>query len=309
MSRFLLRRVATILISLFFIVTITFFMAKALPGGPFATEKKLPAAVLRNIEAKYQLNDPLWKQYTDYLAGVARGDLGPSFKYPNRTVNAIIADGFPVSAKLGALAVLLSLFLGLSAGVISAMWQNKFPDYAAMILATIGFSVPGFIFAGVMQYYFSYRWNLLPAAMWGKPSQLVMPVLALAALPTATIARLMRASMLEVLQQDYIKTARAKGLSSRLVVYRHCLRNAIQPVVTFIGPLIAAVFTGSFVIEYIFTIPGLGRFFVMSIQNRDYTMIMGTTVFYSLFLMLMNFLVDIIYVIIDPRIRIMDRRG
>ncbi len=309
MSRFLLRRVATILISLFFIVTITFFMAKALPGGPFSTEKKLPAAVLRNIEAKYQLNDPMWKQYTNYLASVARGDLGPSFKYPNRTVNKIIADGFPVSAKLGALAILLSLFLGLSAGVLSAMWQNKFPDYAAMILATIGFSVPGFIFAGVMQYYFSYSWNLLPAAMWGKPSQLVMPVLALAALPTATIARLMRASMLEVLQQDYIKTARAKGLSSRLVVYRHCLRNAIQPVVTFIGPLIAAVFTGSFVIEYIFTIPGLGRFFVMSIQNRDYTMIMGTTVFYSLFLMLMNFLVDIVYVIIDPRIRIMDRRG
>jgi oligopeptide transport system permease protein len=284
-------------------------MMKAIPGGPFSSEKKIAPSIMKNIDAKYHLNDPLWKQYTDYLVRVTKRDLGPSFKYPNRTVNDIISDGFPVSAKLGTYAVLLSLFLGLLAGVVSALWQNKFPDYFTMILATVGFSVPGFILAGVLQYYFSYRWNLLPAAMWGKPQQMIMPVLCLAALPMATVARLMRAGMLEVLQQDYIKTAKAKGLPSRLVIYRHCLRNAIQPVVTFLGPLIAAIFTGSFVIEYLFTIPGLGRFFVMSIQNRDYTVIMGTTVFYSIFLMMMNLVVDLAYVLIDPRIKLVERKG
>lgn len=309
MAYFLARRLGILLISLFFVVTLTFFIMRALPAGPFSSEKNLPPAIMMNIEEKYHLNDPLWKQYVDHLGRVVRWDLGPSFKYPNRTVNEIINTGFPVSATIGALAVLLALVVGLTAGVVSALWQNKFPDYLAMVLATIGFSVPSFILAGVLQYFLSYRWHLLPAAMWGNPAQVVMPVLSLAALPTAVIARLMRAGMLEVLQQDYIKTAKAKGLSTRLTIYRHCLRNAIQPVVTYLGPLVAAIFTGSFVVEYIFTIPGLGRLFVMSIQNRDYTVIMGVTVFYSIFLMVMNLLVDFAYAIIDPRIKLADRKG
>lgn len=305
---FLLRRVATVLVSLFFIVTLTFFMMKAIPGGPFTREKALPPAIEKAINEKYHFDDPLWKQYFDYLYRTARWDLGPSFKYESMTVNDIIREYFPVSAQLGAVAVGLALLVGLPAGIISALKQNHFQDYGTMVLATIGFSVPSFVVAGVLQYFLAYRWHLLPPAMWGSWKNVVMPALALAALPTAMIARLMRSSMLEVLQQDYVRTARAKGLPERRVIYRHVMRNAILPVVTYLGPLIAGVFTGSFIIEFIFAVPGLGRSFVTSISNRDYTVIMGTTVFYSLFLMVMNLVVDVAYVLIDPRIKLVERR-
>ncbi|MBF7084020.1 ABC transporter permease [Desulfallas sp. Bu1-1] len=308
MVRFMVRRLAMALVSLFFVVTLTFFIMKAIPGGPFASEKSLPPNILAAINEKYHLNDPLWKQYVDYLGRTARWDFGPSFKYPNRTVNDIIRDGFPVSAAVGAMAVGLALGVGLLAGVMSALKQNHFQDYGTMVLATLGFSVPSFVMAGLLQYFLAYRWQVLPPALWGSWKNIVMPALALSALPTAMIARLMRSSMLEVLQQDYIKTARAKGLSERVIIYRHVLRNAILPVVTYLGPLIAGVFTGSFIIESIFAVPGLGRWFVLSIANRDYTVIMGTTVFYSLFLIAMNLLVDLAYVIIDPRIKLVDRK-
>lgn len=308
MLHYLVRRVGTVLLSLFFVVTLTFFIMRVVPGGPFASEKALPPAVEQAINEKYHFNDPLWKQYLDYLGRTARWDLGPSFKYQAMTVNEIIAQYFPVSALLGAVAVSLAVGVGLLAGVVSALRQNSFQDYGTMVLATLGFSVPSFVVAGLIQYLFAYRLQILPPAMWGGWKHMVMPALALSTLPTAMIARLMRSNMLEVLQQDYVRTAKAKGLSERLVLYRHVLRNAILPVVTYLGPLVAGVFTGSFIIEHIFAVPGLGRSFVTSIQNRDYTVIMGTTVFYSLFLMVMNLLVDLGYVIIDPRIKLTERR-
>lgn len=308
MAQYLLRRFATITLAMWLIVTITFAIMHAIPGGPFASEKKVPDAVKRNLEARYHLNDPLYKQYTDYLKNLLRGDLGPSFKYEYRTVNSIIKESFPVSATLGSLAIVFSLVVGLLAGIVSALRQNRWQDYTAMILATASFSVPSFILSGLLMYVFAYKLQWLPPAMWGSWQQAILPTLALSALPTAFIARLTRSSMLEVLQQDYLKTARAKGLSEKAIVVRHALRNAILPVVTYVGPLIATVLTGSFVVESIFAIPGLGRWFVLSVTNRDYTVILGTTVFYSAFLMAMNFLVDLAYVAIDPRIKLVDRR-
>jgi len=295
-------------VGLLVIVTVVFFLMHAIPGGPFASEKKLPPEIIRNLNARYHLDDPLWKQYRDYLGNLVRGDLGPSFKYQDRTVNDLVKEGFPVSATLGAIAVGLALIVGCLAGIIAALRHNMWQDYTAIVLATINFSVPSFIMAALLMYIFALKLASLPAAMWGTPQQVVLPALALSAYPTAFIASLMRSSMLEVLQQDYIKTARAKGLSERAVIWRHGIRNAILPVITYLGPLIAGVFTGSFIIERIFAIPGLGEHFVTSISNRDYTVILGVTVFYSAFLMSMNFLVDIAYVVIDPRIKLMDQK-
>jgi len=295
-------------VGLLVIVTVVFFLMHAIPGGPFASEKKLPPEIIRNLNARYHLDDPLWKQYRDYLGNLVRGDLGPSFKYQDRTVNDLVKEGFPVSATLGAIAVGLALIVGCLAGIIAALRHNMWQDYTAIVLATINFSVPSFIMAALLMYIFALKLAWLPAAMWGTPQQVVLPALALSAYPTAFIASLMRSSMLEVLQQDYIKTARAKGLSERAVIWRHGIRNAILPVITYLGPLIAGVFTGSFIIERIFAIPGLGEHFVTSISNRDYTVILGVTVFYSAFLMSMNFLVDIAYVVIDPRIKLMDQK-
>lgn len=304
MLRYTVGRLVSMLIVLWVIITITFLLMHAIPGGPFTAEKALPPAVLQNIEARYHLNDPLWQQYIDYLFNIAHGDLGPSFKYEARTVNDIIAESFPVSAELGAATILISLIIGIPAGMISALRQNRWPDYVAMFFATIGISVPNFILATLFIYVFALQLRLLPAAMWAGPEYIILPALALAGLPTAFIARLMRSSMLEVLGQDFIKTARAKGLSAFLILYRHALKNALIPVVTYLGPLIAGIFTGSFVIETIFAIPGLGRHFVTSIYNRDYTVILGITVFYSALLVFLNFLVDIAYVKLDPRIKL-----
>ena len=260
MLGFILRRIGTIFLALFLISSFTFFGMKIIPGGPFDGEKRLPPAVEKNIRAKYRLDDPLLVQYRDYLVNLAQGDFGPSFKYPTRTVNQIIAEGFPVSASLGAAALLLALSLGILLGIISALKQNQWQDYLAIIIATIGFSVPSFVLATLLQYVFSYKLGWLPPAMWGSWQQAVLPAVSLAALPTAAIARLMRSNMLEVLQQDYIRTARAKGLKTRVVIYRHALRNALMPIITYLGPLIAGIFTGSFVVEHIFAIPGLGRY-------------------------------------------------
>lgn len=308
MVRYVLRRAATMSLALWLIITITFVTMYSVPGGPFSSEKKVPPTVLQNLNARYHLDDPYWKQYANYLLNVLKWDLGPSFKY-DRTVNEIINEGFPVSAQLGAVAVTFALGAGLILGVISAWKRNRWQDYTAMALATLGFSVPSFILSGLLMYIFAFKLMWLPPAMWGSWEHVVMPALALSALPTAFIARLMRSSMLEVLQQDYIKTARAKGLSPVYILMRHAVKNAIMPVVTYLGPLVATVFTGSFVVETIFAVPGLGRYFVLSILNRDYTLILGLTVFYSIFLMLMNFIVDIVYLFLDPRIKLADDRG
>lgn len=276
----------------------------AIPGGPFKKEKALPPAVQRNIEERYKLNDPLWKQYTDYMSNLVRGDLGPSFKYLGRSVNDIIRDGFPVSATLGAWAILFALVVGVPAGIISALNQNKWQDNAVMAIAIIGVSVPNFVIATLLMYVFAVKLRWLPVALWGTPKHVILPMIALAGFPAAFFARLMRSSTLDVLSQDYIRTARAKGLSWYAVVVKHVVKNAILPVVTYLGPLIAGILTGSFVVENIFAIPGLGRYYVTSIYNRDYTTIMGVTIFYSAFLVLVNFLVDITYGWIDPRIKL-----
>lgn len=308
MVHYIIKRIFSLIIVLFVVITVTFALMHSIPGGPFTSERNLPPAVMKNIEERYHLNDPLWVQYADYLKNVIKGDLGPSFKYEARTVNEIIAESFPVSAQLGTIAILLSVAIGVPVGIISALRQNQWPDYLAMFLGTIGISVPNFIISTILIYIFALKLDLLPAAMWGDPEYMILPAVSLAGFPTAFIARLMRSSMLEVLSQDYIKTAKAKGLSSLQIICRHALKNALIPVVTYLGPLIAAVFTGSFVIESIFAIPGLGRHFVTSIYNRDYTVILGITVFYSTLLIVLNFLVDMAYVLLDPRIKLTARK-
>ena len=303
MFKSIVGRMLSMVLVLWVIITVTFVLMHAIPGGPFTSEKALPEAVMKNIEARYRLNDPLPKQYVDYWANLLQGDLGPSFKYESRTVNEIIAEGFPVSAELGLIAVSFSVLIGVPAGMAGALYQNRWPDHLVMLLATVGISVPSFILATVLIYIFALWLQLLPAAMWGSPEYVILPALALAGMPTAFIARLTRSSMLEVLAQDYIRTARAKGIAPLKILWLHALKNALLPVVTYLGPMIAAIFTGSFVIESIFAIPGLGRHFVTSIYNRDYTVILGITVFYSALLVLMNFLVDLAYLWLDPRIK------
>ena len=304
MGGYVLRRAVSVILVVFVVATGTFILMHAIPGGPFKKEKALPPAVQRNIEERYKLNDPLWKQYTDYLSNLIRGDLGPSFKYLGRSVNDIIRDGFPVSATLGAWAILFALVVGVPAGIISALNQNKWQDNVVMAIAIIGVSVPNFVIATLLMYVFAVKLRWLPVAMWGTPRHVILPMIALAGFPAAFFARLMRSSTLDVLSQDYIRTARAKGLSWYAVVVKHVVKNAILPVVTYLGPLVAGILTGSFVVENIFAIPGLGRYYVTSIYNRDYTTIMGVTIFYSAFLVLLNFLVDIAYGWIDPRIKL-----
>lgn len=300
---YILRRILSSIFVILIIITITFILMHAIPGGPFTREKELPPEILKNIEARYKLDQPLYKQYFDYLKNLIKFDLGPSFKYEDRTVNQIIEEGLPVSAILGLSATLLALIIGIPAGIISALRHNRFLDNLVMLFATFGVSIPNFIIAAVLMFVFALKLKLLPAALWGDFSNAILPVAALSLHPTAFIARLTRSTLIEVLNQDYIRVARAKGLSWFYVIYRHALKNAIIPVVTYLGPLLAGILTGSFVIENIFAIPGLGKYFVTSIYNRDYTVILGVTIFYSLLLIFLNLLVDIIYVYLDPRIK------
>lgn len=302
-GKYIAKKLAYMFMALFIIVSATFFLMKAIPGDPFSDEQGMPPEILESLRDHYGLNDPWYVQYGRYLIQVASWDLGPSFVYKGRTVNEIIADGFPVSFVLGMEALILSVTAGVTLGAIASIKQNSWQDYVAMLLAIIAISVPSFILATVMQYVFAMKLGILPVARWGTFAHTVMPTIALAALPTAFIARLTRSNMLEVLQQDYIKTARSKGLSEWRVMTRHALPNAILPVVTYLGQLTAGIFIGSFVIEKIFGIPGLGQWFVQSVLNRDYTTIMGTAVFYSVLLLTMIFLVDIAYMVLDPRIR------
>ncbi|SDD86814.1 ABC transporter permease [Sporomusa acidovorans] len=304
MFRYTVNRIVSSLLVLLTIISITFLLMHAIPGGPFTGEKNIPAAVLKNIEEHYRLNDPLWKQYIDYLASLAQFDLGPSFKYAGRSVNDIIRESFPVSFQLGLESIILAVLLGIPAGAVAALRQNKWQDHLTMIFATLGVSVPSFVLATVLVYVLAIKLALLPASMWNGVEYTIMPALALAAQPTAFIARLTRASMLEVLAQDYMKTARAKGLPQLIILYRHALKNALIPVITYIGPMSASILTGSFIIENIFAIPGLGRHFVTSIYNRDYTVILGVTVFYSVLVIGLNLVVDLIYPLLDPRIKL-----
>lgn len=302
--KYISKRIVYMLLSLLLIVTATFFLMKSAPGGPFTSEKAVSPEIKKNLEEFYGLNQPWYKQYGDYLGSIAQWDFGPSFKYKGQTVNDLIDQGFPVSFMLGLEALILAVAVGIILGVIAALNHNRWQDYGAMILAVLGISVPSFIMAAVLQYVLATKFGLFPVAGWDSWIYTFLPALALAASPMAFIARLTRSSMLEVLSNDYIKTAKAKGLSRNVITVKHAIRNALLPVVSYLGPLAASVLTGSFIIEKIFGIPGLGAHFVTSISNRDYTTIMGVTVFFSIILLVSILIVDIVYGLIDPRIKL-----
>ncbi|UOQ50468.1 ABC transporter permease [Gracilibacillus caseinilyticus] len=309
MITYIVKRLGYIILSLYFIITITFFLMHAAPGGPFASERALTPAIEEQMNEAYGLNDPILVQYFDYLVNAFTFDFGPSFKYVGQEVNDIIIRGLPYSLVLGLESMFIALAVGVLLGVIAAVKHNKFGDYTAMVIAVLGISVPSFIMAAGLQYIFSIQMQVLPIARFTSFAHTILPAIALASTPLAFIARLMRSSMLDVLSMDYIKTAKAKGIGQRVVTYRHGLRNAILPVISYIGPLIASILTGSFVIEKIFGIPGLGNEFVVSVTNRDYTVIMGTTVFYSVLLLVSILIVDLIYGFVDPRIKLGTKGG
>ena len=306
MIRFIIRRLISLIPTLFLIVTFSFFIMKVAPGGPFSAERNPPPEVLANINKVYHLDEPLPKQYVRYLGNMLRGDLGPSFRYKDYTVNDLIGNTMPNSLILGITALCSALFFGLLVGLISAVKRNSVADYAAMSIAVIGISVPLFVVGPLLMLLFAVKLKWLPTSGWITGRQglktRVMPALALSLPYFAYIARLSRASVLEVLRSDYIRTAYAKGLSYPVVLFKHALKGAMLPVISYLGPAFAGIITGSVVIEKIFLVPGLGTFFVQSALNRDYTLIMGTVVMYSIILIFMNFVVDILYAVIDPRI-------
>jgi oligopeptide transport system permease protein len=289
---------------LWIVATATFGLLRLLPGGPFDREKVLPPEVLRNVEARYHLDAPLPVQYVRYLHGLVRGDLGPSYKYVGRDVSAILRDALPVSLQLGALALGIALALGVSVGLAAGTHRGLAPDHAATLLAILGMSVPSFVLGAVLILGVGLGLGWLPAALWEGPIYAVLPALTLAATPAAYVARLTRAGVLDVIDLDFVRTARAKGCSERRVRIRHILRNALLAVVTYFGPLLAVLLTGSFVVEQIFAIPGMGRFFVTAVTNRDYPLVLGVTLVYSALVVFANLGVDLLYAWLDPRIRL-----
>lgn len=303
MLKYVLKRIVMMIVTLFFIVLLTFILMHSVPGGPFTQERELPAQVEAALNEKYHLNDPLPKQFFDYVAGIVRFDLGPSFKYQGKSVNDFIENGFPVSARLGGVTILFILLVSIPLGIFAAIKNDKWQDMLVMSLATIGITIPSFVVATVLMYFFSYKLKWTPTFGLESWKSYILPVVALGGYSTSFIARLMRSSLLEVMGQDYIRTARSKGLTEAKIITRHALRNALIPVVTILGPTIAGLLTGSFVIEKIFAIPGMGVYFVDSVGQRDYTAIMGITVFYATFLIVMVFIVDFFYLLIDPRIQ------
>lgn len=301
----LAKRVGWTLLTLWVVYTLTFLLMRFSPGGPFASEKNLPEAIKRNIEARYHLNDPLLKQYADNLARIAfRGDFGPSMKLEDFTVWEVIGPGFSVSAPLGILALMLALILGLLAGLSAASRRNSVFDWLTMGVATIGIALPSFVTGSLAIVLFVFWLRLLPAGGWGTVNQIVLPAVCLALPYAAYIARLTKASALETLNQDYIRTARAKGLKDHQVMLKHALRGAIQPVISYLGPATAAVLTGSLVIERIFAIPGMGTHFIEAATQRDYPLVTGTVLLYTLLLNVMNLIVDVARAVNDPRVRL-----
>jgi oligopeptide transport system permease protein len=299
-----LDRFISIILTLLAIVTLTFFMMHTVPGGPFAREKEVPPEVLKALEAKYHLDEPLWKQYTNYLSGLLRWDLGPSFQKIGVTVNDIIRDSMPASAKLGAVTLVFVLLLGIPAGILSAVRRDAISDHVIRFAATLGQTIPSFVLATLLIYFFSSKLKIFPTFGLKSWRHFVLPCIALGGYSLSFVIRLVRSSMLESLGQDYIRTARAKGVPEFSVLYKHALRNSMIPVVTYMGPLIATVVTGSFVVEKIFAIPGMGKYFVDSITNRDYTVLIGLTVLDAIILCAAVFIVDVLYGVIDPRIRV-----
>jgi len=302
-TRFILKRLFALIITLLVVVTVVFFLVRLAPGGPFDSERAVPPEAIAALEAKYRLDDPLLVQYRDFVADlVLRGNLGPCFKYPGRTVNELIAQSLPVSMQLGVLAMLFALAVGIPLGIIGATRQNTWADHVAMSAAMIGVSVPRFVLAPLLVLLLSLTLYLLPVARWESWRHMILPVIC-AGLPTAAyVARLTRGGMLEVIRSDFVRTARAKGLSERAVIYRHALRGGLLPVVSFLGPGVSSLLVGSLVIEQIFSIPGMGRYFIEAALNRDYNLVMGITIVYGTLVMVLNALVDIAYAWLDPRV-------
>ena len=303
MAKYICKRVIAAIVTLFALVTIVFFLVRLMPGEPF-TSAKLTPEVAANMMSYYGFDRPMSEQYVNYLNNLLHGNFGFSMKYTNRTVNDIIGETFPFSADLGIRALCMALSVGLVLGIVAARNRGNGVDFFCVIVAILGTSIPDFIMGAVLQYFFGIRWGLLPIAQYKGIEYTILPATALAFYTIASVSRLMRASMLEVVQQDYIKTAKAKGLSNVRITVRHQIRNAIMPVVTLMGPTVASVLTGTFVVESIFAVPGMGKYYVDSITNNDYSMILGMTVFYGAFLIFCNLVVDILYGVVDPRIRI-----
>ncbi|HOX12820.1 MAG TPA: ABC transporter permease subunit [Spirochaetia bacterium] len=305
MARFFIRRLLSLVPTMFIIVTLSFFLIRLAPGGPFARERDLPEAILQNILKRYHMDEPLPKQYLRYLGDVIRWDFGPSLRYRDRSVNEMIDTTLPVSTALGLTALSLAVILGVNVGIVSALKQNKWPDYTAMSVAVVGISVPLFVMGPILQMVFAIWLKWLPPGQWLSDHGLkaiILPAVTLSFPYFAYIARLSRASVLEVLRSDYIRTARAKGLKESVVIVKHVLKGALLPVVTYLGPALSGIVTGSVVVEAVFVVPGLGRPFVQAAINRDYTMIMADVIVYSLLLITANLVVDLVYGLLDPRI-------
>ncbi len=303
MGKYIIRRLLWMILVLFVVAFVTFCLMHLVPGGPWDRDKQLPQTVIDNLNRKYGLNQPFFVQFKNYIFNAVRGDLGVSYIYQDRSVTSIIMGGFPVSATLGLVAFLIAILVGVPLGIAAAIKQNSFIDYFAVIFATIFASMPNFVLGILLMIIFSVTLHWFPTSGWGSIRQIIMPAFALAALPAAYMARISRASMLDVTRQDYIRTARAKGLTERVVLIRHILRNAMIPVVTIAGPELAGLVTGSFIVESLFSVPGIGRLFVQAVSQRDYGLIMGTVLFYAFAIAIINLVVDILYGMIDPRIR------
>lgn len=303
MKNYFVKRIVTSFFTILLIATITFFLMHSIPGGPFTRERPVPDEILKILNKKYHLDDPLYKQYYDYMKGLLTFDLGPSYSKIGTDVEDLIIGGFPDSAKIGLLATILIIVVGIPVGMISALKQNKPVDYMVMFFATLGVTVPSFVIATVYIYFFAGKLGWVPTFGLRSALSYIGPVIALSGYSLSFVARLTRSSMLEILRQDYIRTARANGIREKKIIAKHAMKNALIPVVTYIGPMIAAILTGSFVVERIFAISGMGRYFVESVTNRDYTTILGMTVFYASFYVIMILLVDVAYALIDPRIR------
>lgn len=303
MLRFLLRRLLYGVVVLWVVATLTFTFLRLLPGGPFDRDRRLPPEVMANIEAKYHLDEPLLKQYGRYITGILHGDLGPSYKYLDREVSDIIVDTLPTSATLGLFALLSALAFSLPLGVAAARHHDRWIDRTCVLLVTLGISLPTFILGALLIWIFSLKLGWFQAARWGTPGSAVLPAITLGAMPCAHLTYLLRSSLLETLEQDFIRTARAKGLKESLVLFKHALRNSLIPVLTLLGPLLAYLVAGSFVVEFVFAIPGMGRYFITAVTDRDYPLIMGVTLVYTALLVCANLTIDILYSVVDPRMR------
>ena len=309
MLKYVVKRIIYMFITIFCIATATFFLMRSIPGDPLSSmAQTLPEQTKANYYAKYGLDKPLFTQYLMYMKNLVKGDLGDSNVYPGRSVGGVIAETSPVSATIGGPALVIGLVLGITFGIIAALFKNKWPDYIVMVIAIMGITIPVFVLVSLMQYFFSIKLGWLPSSGWGQPKHLIMPVIVLSFSTIATYARYIKSSMLDVLDQDYILTARSKGLSEGQIVRRHVLRNSLLPAVTILSGRIVGIFTGAFIVEKMFTIPGIGFYYISSINNNDYTMTMGTTVFYAALFVVMQLVVDFVYMLVDPRIRISEAK-